>query len=200
MTDIELPDPLPYHKFFKFEDRPEFKNLFIYVLKYYPDNFGFMYIIKREGGMVTVRVADFAGNILDPNKISPPITDHINEISKEWLTRILMTMKLIKVPQAIFYFAISDIARLVDVRLSINKMCSPGYLFDFFGKQGIPTQEAIGKPIILDNDNLKKIKDGVGDFKFDKYDIKPSAFKSIICNDNVCPLYGVITSETKSIK
>ena len=196
--EITLPDPVPYSHFFKFEDRPEFRNMFVYVLRYFPEADGFQLVINRSSGILTVRVADFLGNLLDPTK-TISLTKHISEFTEKYLTRLTDIMKLVGIRQAIFYISISDIARLVDMRLSLNKMCGPGYLQDFFGKAGMPVQEIVGKPILLNDENLKKIQSGV-EYPDNKYIIKPSVFKSIIQGNDLIPLYGVISREIKTFK
>lgn len=198
-TEIDLVDPIKYNDFIKFEDYPQFNNMFVYLFKYYQSNDGFQYIIQRSSGNAIIRVADFNGNILDP-AIDCKLTPYIKDISENYLNRILLTIKYIGITQAIFYFAVSDCARLVDMRLSLNKMCGPGYLIDFFGKQGIPLQEQIGKPVILNEEEIERIRKHCDPYLPCKMIIKPSVFKTIMQGEDIVPLYGVLNNEIKTSK
>jgi hypothetical protein len=189
MSNIILPDILEYPKILAYADCPELKNTFCYVFKEYTLS-GIAIQIVRDGEYAVTSIADWQGNIIDPNIQK---NDQLNEILGNYLAKITLTMKYTRVPKAIFYFSITDKHPcLVDMRLSINKFSSPGYLIDFFGKQNIPLQEQIGKPVMLDEEQIKLITDKQGDYVSGKFIIKPNAFKSIIRGDEILPAYGVI--------
>jgi hypothetical protein len=190
MSTIELPDPLPYPKLLPFNDS-QLSGKFCYIFKKYSTTKGVTAVIFRQSDIVTIRMADFTGKILDAKEVSKEVM--------EYTSRCAYTMKCSRVPKAIFYFSMDEKIRLVDMRLSINKFCSPGYLRDFYGKQGIPTQEAVGDPVILAGDVLSAILEGKGDYSYKKFIIKPSAFKFICRGDDILPQYGVVEDETKSI-
>ena len=188
-TEIDLPDPIPYYKFLSLNDGIEIKHKYAYVIKRYPAE-GIMLIISRKEDIVTIRMADFNGNIINSEKAVEDKS--VNQIM-QYSVKIISTLKYIGISNAIFYFSKDgDIMRLVDIRVSLNKMASPGYIADFFAKQGIPTQEAIGKPIVIDDEGLKLLTDGVGDYKDKNYILKPTVPKSIIKDNIVIPLYVVI--------
>lgn len=188
---IELPDPVKYYQFFKFDEIAEFKNKYVYVFKHYPDDIGFMIIVIRKNDIINYRLADFSGKIINPieNTILSP---HIKTIVEQYLNKLILTIKAIGVKQCIFYFSIADRVRLVDIRLSLNKMCGPGYLKDFFGKQDIPIQEEVCSPLILTDENIVALKSKEGMYKHGKFVIKPSVFKVIIKDEDLIPMYGSI--------
>jgi hypothetical protein len=182
---INIPDVLPYPKLYQLKDIPEFKNKFCYILKSFPDN-GLSVLILRDKGDICVRMGDFSGNIIDLNQPN----DYVKQVSG-FLSKIVTTMRCIAIPKAIFYFSNDNgVARLVDMRLNTNKFCGPGYLYDFFGKQDIPVQVRIGEPIILDDTVISDLLCHQNAYK-DNCVIKPSAFKTIIREDQIVPLYGV---------
>jgi hypothetical protein len=187
---IDIPDSLPYPPLLPLETVSEFRNKFCYILKSYSLN-GIALMVVRSTGNVCIRFSDFAGNILTLQ--DPKYGKVIAKVMEEHSGRIVTTMQLIKIPQAIFYFSINhDVNRLVDVRLSMNKFCSPGYLNDFFGRQGIPQQERVGEPVVLDESVMERLSKRVIPYEGDSFIIKPSAFKSIVWKDEIVPLYGVI--------
>ncbi len=188
MSTIDLPDPLPYPQILPFSES-QLTGKFCYVFKKYSLS-GVSATIFRKDGVVTFRMADFTGKVLDAKEVSKEVM--------EYTTRCALTMKFARIPQAIFYFSKDDKIRLVDMRLTLNKFCGPGYLGDFFGKQGIPIQEVVGKPVILSGDILEAVINGKGDYSHGKFIIKPSAFKFIVRGDDILPQYGVIENETKS--
>jgi hypothetical protein len=195
-NSVILPEPLPYPKIYDIKDLEEIKNKFCYVLDSYPLE-GVALVIARQNEHVCIRVADWSGKIIDLEKDNK-YQKYLELIMKEYCGRVVMTMKLISIPKAIFYFsADNNIPRLVDMRLSINKFCGPGYLQDFFGKQGIPVQKGVGDPVVIDDVNYNMITSGKGDYVAGNYILKPSAFKFIIREEEVVPLYGMIKHEIK---
>jgi hypothetical protein len=166
-----IPESLPYPKIYELGQVPELKDKYCYVVKSYPLS-GLAILICCDGDDLHLRFTDFNGVEVDP-------------VEGKLLGIIITVMRTVKIKQSMFYF--SD-QRLVDVRLSANKFCSPGFIKDIFGKAGVPIQEYIDKPIQLDDNGMKLIMSN-------KYDcgviIKPSTFKSIIRNDDVIPMYGV---------
>lgn len=190
---IELPDPLPYPTIRPIQELQELVNKFCYVFRAYPRK-GVCLTIVRAEGEVCIRLADWEGKLLS---VQDNQSSFIDQIMTEYSRKITTTMRVIGVPRAIFYFSEDNGPRLVDMRLSINKFCGPGYLADFFGKQDIPTQERIGEPIHLKPEEIKKIATGEGIYTHSSYIVKPSAFKSIIRENNVYPMYGVIDREAK---
>jgi hypothetical protein len=191
---INIPSSLPYPMVLPFSEVPELKNRFCYIIKAYPLT-GISLTILRDNGMVMIRFADFLGNELD---IENPIYKSASYMAMlmQNVNRIITTMKYIGIPKAMFYFSIDkDNPRLIDMRLGINKFCGPGYLNDFFGKQGVLTQEVVGSPMVLDENNVKLLLSGSGEYVDRNFILKSSAFKTIIRGDNIVPLYGLIKHE-----
>ena len=175
-----LPDPLPYPMFLGPDSLQDIDNKLVYVLKYYGHE-GIDVLIFRDNGNVYVRFAYFNGNLI-------PVDSELIKNVSEYVNKLVETMKYIGIPKAMFYFAKSDIYRLVDVQLSENKMVSPGYLFDFFTKQKIPSQEFIGKPIMLTAENKKLLLDPPKGSDYSEILIvKPSAFKFKTVGDKSIP-------------
>lgn len=189
---MNFPAILPYPAILDVKDVPELATKFCYVFKDY-GNSGLTLVIKREAGSVYLKLADWSGKEMKPETVSKDVSQIMTEQSH----RIILTMKLIGIPQAIFYFSSNSL--LVDMRLSMNKFCGPGYLGDFFGKQGIPMQERVGEPVFLKSEELGKIRQGQGVYKGQKgFILKPSAFKFMVRNDVILPVYGRVTCETNT--
>ena len=193
---IEIPTSLPYPKLCAFDDIKELNKVYCYVIKKYPLSGIGLTVIRQEGN-ICIRVSDFAGNLLDVSSQNHIYNSCINEVMIKYTPRIVLTMKLSGIPKAMFYFANIEKPILVDMRLSINKFCGPGFLQDIFGKQGIPIQEQIGSPVVLDEEIIEKLCEGHGDYSHGKFIIKPSAFKSIMRGDQLLPMYGVLENEIK---
>jgi len=183
---VRLPDVLPYSPFLDFSKRiAQFKNMFCYVLRGYPRK-GVAMMICRESGDVFVRVADFNGIILEPVRNKTVAT-----VIEKYLNRLVFTMKTIRLKQAIYYFSGEQDFTLVDMRLTLDRFCGPGYLNDFFGKQGIPIQVSINQPIILTDENIEMLSDSKGDYS-GPIILKPSAFKFTMEGGQPIPLYGAL--------
>ena len=189
MISLEIPDMLPYPtNIINFDDCPELHNKSCYVIKQYPLSGIIMMIVRhkmKNDNIVTINLADFNGN---KEKISEDQTKQIMQYSQ----KLVMTMKLTGIPKAIFYFSMAEKPMLVDIRLSQNKFISPGYIADFYGKQGIPTQESINKPIIMSDDNIKMLKSAIGDYTSGKFILKPSVPNIITRNDQIMPMYAFV--------
>lgn len=194
MTEVEIPEPLPYPVIQPFEAVTQLNNLFCYVLKQYPLE-GISLTVVRKDGNVCVRIADWTGKLIDA--ATGEKDPFISQIMKETCPRLVLTMQLIGIPKALFYFSRDDKPRLVDVVLTATKFVSPGFLFDFFGKQGLDIQQIVGNPVFLSPEEVERIKTKVGVYVHDKYIIKPSQFKFIVNGVEATPMYGVLTCETK---
>lgn len=195
MNIIDIPDSLPYPKISSFNEVRELNNKFVYVFKKYPCE-GIGLLIKRGHDTVCIRLSDFVGNMLQPtdNNVLQP---YVEEVMNKHSARLSITLRLMGVDQAIFYFAADNgVARLVDIRFH-GKFCGPGALADYFGRQGIPIQERIGDPIILNDDNLRLIMSGGADYVHEEYIVKPSAFKFMVRDEIMVPMYGIIQNASK---
>ena len=166
-----IPESLPYPKIYELGQVPELKDKYCYIVKSYPLS-GLAIMVYRDNDDLYLRFTDFNGVEADP-------------VEGRLLDIIITVMKTANIKQSMFYFSEN---RLVDIRLSLNKFCSPGFIKDIFGKAGIPIQEEIGRPIQLDENNMGLILSGDGEYGCGII-VKPSTFKSIIRND-VIPMYG----------
>jgi hypothetical protein len=188
MTKVEIPDLLPYPSILNFDECPELNNKMCFVINRYPLSGVMMMVVRHKmakDNLVTINLADFSGN---KEVVSEEQAKQVMQYSQ----KIILTMKLTGIPKAIFYFSMTDKPILVDIRLSQNKFISPGYIIDFYGKQGIPIQESINKPIAMSDDNIKMIKNAVGDYSFGKFILKSSVPNIITKNEQVLPTYALI--------
>lgn len=189
--EIDIPDPLPYPKILPFSES-NLSGKFCYIFKRYSTTNGIAAIIKRDQEYVTMRFADFTGKLLDLKK-----DRNLDEVLSH-TSKLVIFMKYARITKTIFYFAIDEKIRLVDMRMTLNKFVSPGFIRDMFGKL-VPIQEAIGSPVILKDEILDSLVNGKGDYASKNFIIKPSAFKFIVRDDDILPQYGVLGDETKSI-
>jgi hypothetical protein len=188
MTKVEIPDLLPYPDILNLDECPELNNKLCFVIKRYPLSGIMMMIVRHKmtkDNLVTINLADFSGN---KEVVSEEQTKQVMQYSQ----KIVLTMKLTGIPKAIFYFSINNNPMLVDIRLSQNKFISPGYITDFYGKQGIPIQESINKPIIMSDDNIKMLKSAIGDYSSGKFILKSSVPNIVTKNDQILPTYAFI--------
>jgi hypothetical protein len=186
-----VPKLLSYPRILNIDDMPQLRDKFCYVVKSYPLE-GIALLIYRHNQQINTQFGRFNGECLDPT-VNGPFSTIITNILSNYYQKLAMLMKYININQAIFYFSeCQGELRVVDIRVSLNKFCGPGWLQDFVAKVGIPTQELVGKPVHLIEDNLKKIKDKIGEYSTGAFIVKPSAFKFMIHGDEVIPMYGLI--------
>lgn len=173
---MELPKVLSYPRYLPFDNLQNVvKNLFCYVIRHY-GNDGLSVLIYRqpEKDQVVVICGDWRGNHLDLSDNSP-LSGSINNFLSKSLIELITIMKLIKIEQVQFFFAIVDGEFiLVDIQSSLNKLLGPGMVRDVFGKV-LKTQEVL-KIEILDDRAIECIRDGSGNYGGDLI-IKPSKFR-----------------------
>ena len=187
MSIVKLPDILPYPELKKFDDIPEIKDQFVYVIRSYSTK-GLTVLIYRKDGNVYFKFGDFSGKTIDVNNKSAKI------FLEKYSAKFVELMNLVKIPQAIHYFTVEkDLLRLVDVRTSLNKFVSPGMLKDLYGKI-VETQEVV-KTVQLNSETISGIKGNKGNYK-GSFIIKTSAFKTITRGTspklNMYPMYAKI--------
>jgi hypothetical protein len=191
MTTITIPDSLEYPEILPLKDVPALKNVLCYVIKAYPID-GIGVVITRDDEWLCSRISDFKGNILEPNDAK--YSNMIEHVMTKYIPYIMSLMQCANMDKLLFYFADLDDPRLVDVRVSFNKFCSPGFVKDIFGKV-VPVQEDICKPIVLNAENMERLCTARGDYSSGNFILKPTAFKTIIRDGKILPLYGVINNE-----
>ena len=172
---ITLPDPIPYPKILPLEEIVELIGKVVYLIE--PYNKGVSTIIKRQDGDVTIRFADWYGNLID---ITNPLC---YSVLNKYGIELVRIMDLIKINQALFYFNSSE--ELVDVQISLNKFIGPGMLRDLFSK-AINTQK-VESIITLDDNEFNLIKNSNN-----SYIIKSSAFKLISREEEFLPAYATV--------
>lgn len=192
MTTIDIPASLPYPDIYPINEVNELKDNLCYVIEKYPLR-GIGVIVVRKDDNVCIRFSDFHGNILRPD--DGKYIQMINKVMDVSVPRIIATMMATRIPKSLYYFS-GDDPVLVDMRASLNKYSSPGFLADIFGKQGVKTQKIIGKPILVNDENLAMLRESKGDYSSGSFILKTVKFKSIMRGDNMLPLYGIVTNET----
>lgn len=171
---FEMPTSLLYNNIKPIEQRPEIIGLYCYIIRNYKP--GKSLLIKRNKDSVGVKVCDWNGNVINGN-----------ELLGDYMIKLVNLMKTIRINQGQFYFA--DDGRLVDVRLSMNKMISPGMLNDLFACQ-LSIQEKIGIETMNEKiiDIIKSDRDKYGHNCI----IKPIRSRMIVDSDVLVPLYATI--------
>lgn len=122
---------------------------------------------------VIVLYGDWNGNNIDLT-IDNELSRAAIEFCDGKLQNIIHLMKIIRVEQAQFFFAMSDKLTLVDVQVAYNKMVSPGMLRDIFSKM-FDVQEVI-KTEIIDDRAIEAIIRGAGSYSGDII-LKPTRFR-----------------------
>ena len=182
---MTIPDLIPYPKIYKISETNEINNLLCFVIEKYCYD-GISLIIVREKDTLAMQLSDFNGKQLNDYKSS-----NVDIIMSNYSGKIVEIMRYTRISQAQYYFSCSknNDPILVDIRVSLFKLCSPGFINDIFGKIGVPQQKICGKPIILNQDNLKMVENKKGDYSHGDFILKPSVFKTIIKGKDVVPLY-----------
>jgi len=188
-SKLKLPELLKYPELLPFDSAP-IKDIFCYVIRHY-GNAGLSALIYRQPqkDQVVIICGDWLGNKIDIVSDKPTtLVTHANELVKDRIMVLYETMRLIKLDQAQFFFAIVDGELiLVDIQVGINKFASPGMLRDVFSKV-FPTQE-VQKIEILDDRAMEYIEYGSGSYSGDLI-LKPSRFRMhSVTPDNFVPLY-----------
>lgn len=182
MDNYDLPDLLKYPRLFKFNKiKRIYDNKLLYLIKYYEQT-GLLFCIFRKNDDVVIRFGDFNGNKLDIH------CDIVKNFANDGKIQLLnLFCRHAGIQKCIFYFSLIDNKYiLVDLRLSLNKFVSPGYIKDLFNKIQINTQEVIKIGNI--DEIIKYVENNVGS----KYIIKPSNFTTVPDDDNILPAYSII--------
>lgn len=186
----KLPKVLPYPYLLPFESTESIHNLFCYVIKHY-GNYGISVLIYRhpESDQIITICGDWFGNNLDIVNNNDELSKVAMSFCNDKLLIFVEIMKLIKIDQAQFFFAINNNdLMLVDIQIAYNKLASPGMVRDIFNNI-YNTQEVI-KTEIIDERAIEAIKKGTGSYEGDII-LKPSRFRMFHNADNNSfkPLY-----------
>jgi hypothetical protein len=189
-----LPEILPYPQLLPFESTKSIHDIFCYIIKHY-GNDGLSVLIYRvpSDDDVYIVCGDWRGNkidlVVDENNKTSPLYEPAMEFLENYAAEFLNMMRLVKIEQAQYYFAIhNNELVLVDMRVSLNKFAGPGMIRDIFGKL-INVQDSI-KTEIIDIRSVEAIEKGAGSYEGDLI-LKPSKFKMFHHqdNNNFTPLY-----------
>lgn len=188
----KIPSVLSYPEILDFKELVKHINgKLVYPIKYYPLE-GFSIVLYRDHDDIAIKIGDWDGNIinLEKHKNGPKITAYLNDHLREIITII----KYVNIPQAQLYFSVGDKIRLVDLRVSQNKFMGPGMLKELFSKT-LDVQEEVQKPILINDENVNLIKEGVGPFKGNVI-VKTSYFGTLEKEKTLLPLYGKVIRDT----
>ena len=191
ISEPQLPSILKYPTMIPFGDTV--KDIFCYIIRHYGTD-GLSVLIYRQpkNDQVVVMCGDWHGNKIDligDNK--PTISILANEFITTHVLKFYEVMRLIKIDQAQFFFAVvDDSLLLVDVQISLNKLSSPGMVNDVFGRI-FPIQEVL-KTEIIDERAIEHILKGSGSYEGDLI-FKPSRFRMYENAGQYQPLYAELT-------
>lgn len=176
---LDKPSIIQYYDIKELNDVPELNGIFCHIIKSY-DMSGYSFVVVRKDGDVSITVGDWRSNIVDPKN-----DDNIlRYMLADYVPKIIGFMNAIKLSQAQWYFS-NDLC-LVDVRVSANKMMSPGMLKESMSNI-VPIQETLDTRIV-DSGLLR-------DMRSDKYDcdviVKPNRYRSF--TDSIVPLYARVS-------
>jgi hypothetical protein len=184
-----IPDILAYPRILDFEDIPEIKGQFVYVIKKFVEE-GLAIVIYRDikEGDVYLSVGDFDGNPVDLTDTQHQLYTAAIEFVQHESSKFVAMMKVAQIQKVILYISVDKNSwELVDLRTSLNKFYGPGMIRDLFSKI-FPTQDVI-KTITLDEATLEAIKQGRGSYKGDLI-LKCSKFKTVARGKELLPLYA----------
>lgn len=169
----KLPQILPYPKLLPVDLIKHLSNIFCYIIKHYDNGLSVLVYRQPNKDQVIVLYGDWNGNNIDLT-IDNELSRAAIEFCDGKLQNIIHLMKIIRVEQAQFFFAMSDKLTLVDVQVAYNKMVSPGMLRDIFSKM-FDVQEVI-KTEIIDDRAIEAIIRGAGSYSGDII-LKPTRFR-----------------------
>jgi hypothetical protein len=167
----KIPSIIAYPEILHIDRVPELKDRLVYIIRSYKLD-GTSILIFRNSGKIGIRFGDFAGNIIEPEKLD-------KKFAANYVGPLVDLMNRARIPQAQFYFS-GDI--LVDIRTHLDKMSGPGMVKELCSKI-IPTQEIIA---------IKKLDDGLLKElpSMGQVILKHSSFKIIVRGDKFLPLYA----------
>lgn len=186
----ELPSILSYPEILNFDQVPEIKGQFVYVIEDYPDQ-GLAIMIKRNDGLVHLGLGDWEGQTIDFEKSDHPLYPAAHLFATEHAPKFIEMMRLLKIDQLMVYIAVGqDDWELVDLRASLDKFYGPGMIRDLFSAV-FPTQ-TIRTIVSLDDSALQALTKGKGSYEGDLV-LKCSKFKTIVREKRLLPLYARVT-------
>jgi len=184
-----LPKVLTYPQLLPFESTLSIHDIFCYIIKHYGNN-GLSVLIYRQPDkdQVVTICGDWMGNHIDLVDNEDPIAKLAIHFIQNDLVNFLQTMKLIKIEQAQFFFAVDENDELMLMQISLNKFASPGMIRDIFGN--IFNTQKVVKTEIIDARAVETIKKGTGSYEGDII-LKPTRFRmNHIAEDNTFqPMY-----------
>jgi hypothetical protein len=178
---MNLPKVLPYHPISNYDKVPELEGKFCYIVEDYDDKGGVSVVVTLQNKKIYYQFGTFAGGEINPQDKKHPLHETVNHIAASYCNKLATTMHLLKLEQAQFFWAkCNKEDLLVDLQISFNKLAGPGMLRDIFGKN-FPCQRV--KEIA--HVNKDQLPNG-------PVIIKPSAFKMMVRDSDVVPMYARI--------
>ena len=179
MPKVEIPTILSYPRVQCLSEVPELNNIFSYVIEQYEMN-GLSVVAKRHDDGTTLKFGDWDGNELSSGTL-------VDSFMNDYASKLMTLMYRIKLDKIQFYFSGKI---LVDARMNRDLFLGPGMIKDLFSKL-VPTQTIIGKPVVLNKDNLELING-----RKPPYDkpviIKATSFKTIVRGNEMLPMYATV--------
>ncbi len=176
LDKASLPSVLSYPKIFSISDMPEIIGQFCYVIKAH-NLHGIAVVIQINGDDTIIRFGDWDGN-------HPPKA-YEKAFMEKYCAKFIQLMRSAKIHQLELYISCEGEKMILsDVRVAMDRLASPGYIKDIFGK-AMPSQEIIGSPIVI----TKEVVDGMVK-SGDRVILKPSLFKTIVKDGEVHALYA----------
>ena len=186
----ELPSILAYPEVLGYDDVPEIKGQFVYIIEDYPDQ-GLAVMIKRDEGTVHLGIGDWEGATIDFEKATHPLYPAAHLFATEHAPEFIEMMRLLAIQQMMVYIAVEeDDWQLTDLRVSLDKFYGPGMVRDLFGKI-FPTQ-VVRKIVSLNEDTIAALEEGKGSYQGDLI-LKCSKFKTISREKRLLPLYARVS-------
>jgi hypothetical protein len=179
-SGMSKPTPIPYPSYQPVAYLELLRGTICYVVGTYLP--GISVIISQGDGAKAIQFADWNG------VLQPPTNLLVQEAMRGPLAVLLDVMQLIKLPQAQFYFGITNGELvLADIRQFGDSLVSPGLVRDLFGN-AIKTQRIFG---IKQFDQIKTLTfddlEGMVPSDYQQVIIKPSKFSKVDGIDNSAP-------------
>jgi hypothetical protein len=174
-----LPTVLAYPEVFHLDLVPEIVGQFCYQVKGYPLA-GIAVMLRVDGGGTYIRIGDWDGR-----QVGVDLKVYQLRFMTEYAHLFVHLMQVAKIRQIELYIACDKKAMtLVDVRTAMDRLASPGYIHDVFGKI-MPSQETIGQPIVVTPEIVASLRQS-----HEQVVLKPSLFKTMVRDNIIHPLYA----------
>lgn len=186
----DVPSLLSYPRVYPFEETPEILGQYVYPIRRYSLD-GLAIVVNIEQNAVRAKIGDWDGRARHDGWL---FEEQEQTFVQRHLSGISELMQAAAIPRALYYVSCgNDGLRLVDMRVSLDRMAGPGMLKDLF-KTIMPVQESISDPVIMDKETIARAEGREGIFRSGAI-FKPSAFKTILREGEMQPLYVLLSPQ-----